>query len=923
MSLKGSQRGGAMQLARHLQNLSDNDHVEIYALRGFVSGTLDGALKEVQAISRGTRCEQFLFSLSLSPPETESVPVSVFEEAIERIETKLGLSGQPRAIVFHEKQGRRHAHCVWSRIDAGRMRAINLSHYKSKLQDIARDIYREQGWDMPEGFVNKGRRDELTYTQAEHQQAKRAKDDPKALKRLLRQCWERSDSKAAFAAALQQHGLILARGDRRGFVAVDKAGEVYAISRWVGVKARDVRDRLGQPDDLPSLQDALSQFQRGDLEGELEAREDANEEFTRKLAAFETRRHALVAQQRREREALYQSQETRLNALVKECHARLPNGLKKSWAHLTGSYQKQLGQNRARIQRQKEEDQAAREHLIRQQLNARRHLQRQKEQLLSQQLLQRDIQRREIGEALSSCSTFLIDPKQPLLLPVEDERGNKARVRRHPDTILEIISEKKERFTARDIGRALSRYLDDPVEYARGLDAVLASPSLIPVGEDKNGKTIYSTQAFLEIKASLHEDVQALARHGGYHVSSIQTNAAITRQNDKLRGAVGASLSTEQVAAIEHVLGPHQISAVVGLAGAGKSTMLEAAREAWERQGYQVIGAALAGKAADGLKQASGINSRTLASLEKSIESGSALPHGKTVLVIDEAGMIGTRQFARLVAHAKAAGTKLVFVGDPEQLQPIHAGRPFKALTEQLPTVKLTEIRRQKEAWQRQASRALAGGQTDDALAAYEKFGCVENCSDIADAIETLVRDYVADHNEQGDTKSRIALAHRRVDVHAINQGIRSLRKAQGELEEEILIKTDHGPRAFAARDRIVLTRNDYDLDVRNGMLGEVLEVGEIGIRVKIDGDAPRIVDLPSGYRSLDHGYATTIHKSQGATVDHCFVLKSKSMDRHLSYVALTRQKERLKIYALKNDPRTREYTREKERQHNVRRLYF
>lgn len=140
MILKASQRGGARQLAAHLLRQDENEHVELHELRGFIAADLNGALHEAYAISRGTRCQQFLFSISLSPPPAEDVPVQAFEAAIAAIERKVGLTGQPRAVMFHEKKGRRHAHCVWSRIDADRMTAINLSHYKLKLRDLSRQL---------------------------------------------------------------------------------------------------------------------------------------------------------------------------------------------------------------------------------------------------------------------------------------------------------------------------------------------------------------------------------------------------------------------------------------------------------------------------------------------------------------------------------------------------------------------------------------------------------------------------------------------------------------------------------------------------------------------------------------------------------------------------------------------------------------
>ena len=210
MILKGNQRGYGQELAVHLLNVEDNEHAVIHELRGFVSDDLAGAFKEAEAISLGTKCQQYLFSLSLNPPQTAKVSEEEFEAAIADIERRLGLTGQPRTIVFHEKKGRRHAHCVWSRIDAAKMRAINLPHYKYRLRDISRELYRSHDWEMPEGLRDPKDRDPQNYSAEEAGQAKRAKREPKELKRLFKECWARSDSRSALASALWEHGLCLA-----------------------------------------------------------------------------------------------------------------------------------------------------------------------------------------------------------------------------------------------------------------------------------------------------------------------------------------------------------------------------------------------------------------------------------------------------------------------------------------------------------------------------------------------------------------------------------------------------------------------------------------------------------------------------------------------------------------------------------------
>ena len=202
MILNGSQRGGARDLAIHLMK-PENEHVEVHEIRGFVSGTLAGALREAEAVSRGTKCRRHLYSLSLNPPETESVAIASFETAIDRVEEKLGLAGHPRIVVFHEKQGRRHAHCIWSRINPDTMTAPRLSHDRLKLGDVSRELYIEHGWKMPEGLVNPALRNPLNFTREEWLKAKRSGKDPRDIKAAFQQCWASSDSGRALRQALE------------------------------------------------------------------------------------------------------------------------------------------------------------------------------------------------------------------------------------------------------------------------------------------------------------------------------------------------------------------------------------------------------------------------------------------------------------------------------------------------------------------------------------------------------------------------------------------------------------------------------------------------------------------------------------------------------------------------------------------------
>lgn len=186
MILKAKERGDAAQLAHYLLDQRDNDHVELHDVRGFVSDDLIDAFGEAHAIAQGARCDNYMFSVSFNPPEGGNVSIESFEKAIDQVEEKLGLQGQPRAVVFHEKDGRRHAHAVWSRIDTDRMRSINMNHYKAKLRDVSRELFIEHGWNMPRGLEDQRLRDPLSFTRAEWQQAKRVGVNPKELKAVFK-----------------------------------------------------------------------------------------------------------------------------------------------------------------------------------------------------------------------------------------------------------------------------------------------------------------------------------------------------------------------------------------------------------------------------------------------------------------------------------------------------------------------------------------------------------------------------------------------------------------------------------------------------------------------------------------------------------------------------------------------------------------
>jgi Ti-type conjugative transfer relaxase TraA len=488
-------------------------------------------------------------------------------------------------------------------------------------------------------------------------------------------------------------------------------------------------------------------------------------------------------------------------------------------------------------------------------------------------------------------------------------RRNAAIIREKPEQVLTLITNEKSVFDRQDVARALHRYIGEAEPFQNALAQVMASPALVQLQteqRDESGRVVesarYSTREMVNIERDMAVSAERMEARRDYAVAPRHMAAAAERQDIAIQRQGGKGLEAEQRLAIEHVTGPERIAVVVGMAGAGKSTMLMSAREAWQAQGYRVHGAALAGKAAEGLEESSGIASRTLASWERGWERGFDKLGPRDVFVIDEAGMVGSKQLSRFITEADQAGAKIVLVGDPEQLQPIGAGAAFRAVAERVGMVELEGIRRQREDWQRAASIAFGRHRTEEGLAAYAARDAIRFEGDTELARAAIVRDVMADRDARPDG-SRLVLAHRRVDVAALNDAIRDARQERGELAGELVYQTSEGARAFAPGDRLLFRENNRELGVKNGMLGTVERAEEDRLTVRLDtARGPglgRAVEVSTAdYAAVDHGYATTIHKAQGATVDRAYVLASKSMDRHLTYVSMTRHRDGVALYA-------------------------
>jgi len=493
-----------------------------------------------------------------------------------------------------------------------------------------------------------------------------------------------------------------------------------------------------------------------------------------------------------------------------------------------------------------------------------------------------------------------------------DDRPERAWVEEVFDRLAgaEGLTERRSSFDRRTVVREMADAFGQGGEIDTVLsmvDEFLASARVVPlpvaartghVVRRRDGTTVpleadlarYSTPELLAVERRLVEDARARTADGVARVSTLQLKLAFS-------GTTG--VSAEQRALVGGICqSGHGVDVVVGAAGTGKTAALATAHSAWKLARQKVIGCALAARAAAQLKAGSGIESSTIDRLIASAAAaGGALD--ADVLVVDEAGMVGTRQLARLLDLAGANGTKVVLVGDHRQLPEINAGGAFAALVEELGAITLRRNRRQVAAWERGALRALRDGNPDQAVDLYLAAGRVRVTDDSRAAHEHMVDDWWAARARGEDT---LMLASRRAPVDVLNRLARDRLRRDGKLGQEEVVA---GGRAFAVGDAVLAGRNEYRLGLLNGTRGSVTAVDTRRGRVTIQTTEGRTVDVPSRYLSaghLTHGYATTVHKAQGATVDTALLLVDDQSYREAAYTGLSRGRIANRVYVISDD---------------------
>jgi Ti-type conjugative transfer relaxase TraA len=421
----------------------------------------------------------------------------------------------------------------------------------------------------------------------------------------------------------------------------------------------------------------------------------------------------------------------------------------------------------------------------------------------------------------------------------------------------------------------------------------LTHPEIVRLeGRDAKGEALLTTQTM----RALEEDL-------------VRTARTMAGESETLRSPErkAEALSEEQRSVVAHVTSGTRLTLVQGWAGAGKSFTMAAAREVFEEQGARVVGVAPTGKAADALAQGAGLPASTIDSFL--LAKGASLP-SRGVLIVDEAGMVGSAKMRGLLRVAQEKQARVVLVGDSRQLAPIDAGGAFRVLEKELGSRSLAEIRRQSIGWQREAVKAFAEGRALEGLAAYRQAGHVITSETGTARDAAILASWRAVSREK--TTSTLILASSNAHVRTLNEGARAAWKEEGLLrgkEHSLSINLRDGTREerlFQAGDRLVVTKNDRDLSVRNGQFGTVDSIVDRGQKhgplVKVQMDDGRTVAFNIAlYPHIEHGYASTVHKAQGSTIDRVFVAHSPGMGRESAYVAMSRHRVGVELHVAKD----------------------
>ena len=451
-------------------------------------------------------------------------------------------------------------------------------------------------------------------------------------------------------------------------------------------------------------------------------------------------------------------------------------------------------------------------------------------------------------------------------------------------------------FDRRDAIQAVANLLPNGApghEVESVADAFLASDSVVTVAEIAKG-TRYTTTRIWELERQALEVAERMAREVRGEAGELVAARVI---------AARPTLKPDQREMVCRLLaGREGIVVVVGEAGTGKSFATVAAAEGWAQAGFELRAAAPTWRAANVLR-GDGLEATTVAGLLRDLDRGEINLSSRSVLLVDEAGMVGSEHLARVIGHADEAGAKLVLVGDPEQLGPIEAGGLFSAIAERTEPVHLHEVIRHNHELDRDAAKLIRDGAGREALSLYRSAERVTVAESAEQRRVAMVEDWWRSYSQGEDA---LMVAKRNVEVERLNAAARELVKSEGRLGAE---EIEVGGAAFAAGDQVITRVNDRAAGIYNRERWQVAEVDAERGRVILNGiDQARCVEVGPDYLArttlggeapaLQHAYAVTTYCAQGTTVDRAYAMADPSMDKQEFYVATSRTREKTYLYA-------------------------
>src|SRR5271170_5365986 len=484
----------------------------------------------------------------------------------------------------------------------------------------------------------------------------------------------------------------------------------------------------------------------------------------------------------------------------------------------------------------------------------------------------------------------------------EEIRHANEAAARDPDQVLAALTRHNATFTTRDLDRFLAKHLGDETECQAVKKQVLEHRELIPLYDRKTGADAgrFSTQAVREQEQQALADAAALARSVTPMVPAPVARTAL----------LGQELRADQRAAFDYAIDAGGLKLIEGRAGTGKSHTLGVIRDAHERAGHRVVGLAPTNVVAQDLKTAGFGEAGTVHAALFALKNGRSEWGRRTVVIVDEAAMLDSRITGELLAAARTSGSKVILAGDDHQLASIERGGLFTELKTRHGAAEITEVTRQQVDWQRQAARDLAEGRFAEAVTAYDRAGAITWTPDQDQARTALVEAWKRDTAAEPASK-RFVFAYTNPDVDALNAELRTVRRERGELSgPEIELATKHGPASFAVGDRVQFTDTDKRAGIYNGNAGTITAIDERRRELRAVLDASghsrgrEVVWSAVEFSGFRHGYAGTIYKGQGKTLDHTYLYHTHHWRSAASYVALTRQRESAQVFVARETAR-------------------